>query len=198
MQNKTSLPGIRQLIHLASTESTQSLAKAMAEQGCAENTAIIADSQTAGYGRLDHKWDSAPGGLYMSVLLRPGTNPAFFSDLSEITANVLADIFRGEYGLQAKVKLPNDVYVFCEKKRKWLKISGILSEAATVPGEKSDWLIIGIGVNLENTVFPETATSLCQLTGLETDKMDFAARFFKSFWPQYYAWECGGRMKSLA
>ena len=175
MQNKTSLPGIRQLIHLASTESTQSLAKAMAEQGCAENTVIIADSQTAGYGRLDHKWDSAPGGLYMSVLLRPGTNPAYFSDLSEITANVLADIFRGEYGLQAKVKLPNDVYVFCEKKRKWLKISGILSEAATVPGEKSDWLIIGIGVNLENTVFPETATSLCQLTGLETDKMDFAA-----------------------
>ena len=196
MQTDFSLPGIRQIIHLGSTESTQTLAKAMAEQGCAENTAIIADLQTAGYGRLDHKWESSAGGLYMSLLLRPETNPACFSDLSGMTANVLADIFRNEYDIQAKVKLPNDVYVFCEKKRKWLKISGILSEAATAHGEKSEWLIIGIGVNLNNTVFPETAVSLCQLTGKKTEIMSFAALFFKHFWPEYYAWECGGRMRS--
>lgn len=190
------MPGIRQIIHLDSTESTQTLAKAMADYGCDENTAIIADSQTSGYGRLDHKWSSSPGGLYISVLLRPETNPAYFADLSGITASVLADIFRNEYALQAKVKLPNDVYVFCEKTKKWLKISGILSETATAHGEKSEWLIIGIGVNINNTDFPKTAVSLCQLTDRKVEVMDFASMFFRHFWPKYYAWECGSRMRS--
>ena len=132
----------------------------------------------------------------MSLLLRPGTSPAYFADLSGITANVLAGIFRSGYGLQARVKLPNDVYVFCEKRKKWLKISGILSEAAAVPGEKSEWLIIGIGVNINNADIPETAASLSHLTGGETDIMSFAALFFRHFWPEYYAWECGGKMKT--
>ena len=196
METNINLPGIRHIIQLGKTESTQLAAKALAEHGCEENTVIIAECQTAGYGRLDHKWESAPGGLYMSVLLRPETDPRFFTELSEITANVLAGIFRNEYDIQAKVKLPNDVYVLHKKRKKWLKISGILSEAATVPGEKSDWLIIGIGININNSDFPETAISLKQIIGAKPDILSFAAMFFKKFWPEYYAWECSGRMRS--
>ncbi|MBO4556581.1 MAG: biotin--[acetyl-CoA-carboxylase] ligase [Elusimicrobiales bacterium] len=196
MMNTESLPGIKRLIHLARTQSTQLAAKALAESGCAENTVVIADEQTAGYGRLDHKWASAPGGLYFSLLVRPETEPVYFADLSAVVAEVLAGIFRCNFGLQAKVKLPNDVYVFCGKAKKWLKISGVLSEAASVPGEKSEWLIIGIGVNINNEEFPETAVSLKQLIGKETGIMEFAGLFFKEFWPQYFAWECGGRLKS--
>ena len=37
----------------------------------------LADEQTAGRGRGDHGWHSAPGaGLYVSVLLRPRVAPA--------------------------------------------------------------------------------------------------------------------------
>ena len=197
MRNTKKLPGIKRLIHLGITESTQLAAKALAGIGCEENTLIIADEQSAGYGRLDHKWSSAPGGLYFSLLMRPETDPVFFADLSSVIAEVLSGIFRSRFLLQSKVKLPNDVYVFCEKKKKWLKISGVLSEAASsVPGEKPEWLIIGIGVNINNYVFPETAVSLRQLIGKETDIMYFAELFFKEFWPQYFAWECSGRMKS--
>lgn len=191
-----SLPGVRHIVHLAETESTQNIAKALANAGCAGKTAVIADRQTGGYGRLDHKWVSAPGGLYLSLLLRPETSPEFLSDLSALVAGVLARVFRSRYGLSAKVKQPNDVYVFHPEKKKWLKISGVLSEASSAVGEKSEWLVIGIGVNIGNTELPETAVCLNEIAGGGTEVMEFARQFFQEFWPDYARWEFAGRLKS--
>jgi biotin-[acetyl-CoA-carboxylase] ligase BirA-like protein len=191
------LPGVRYLMHLPETESTQYIAKALANAGCAGKTAVIADRQTGGYGRLDHKWVSAPGGLYLSLLLRPETSPEFLSDLSGLVAGVLAGVFRERYGLSAKVKQPNDVYVFHAEKKTWLKISGVLSESSSSSaGKKSEWLVIGIGVNISNTELPETAVCLNEITGGNTGVMEFARQFLREFWPEYFRWELAGRLRS--
>lgn len=198
-ENKCLLPGIRHIISLESTESTQLIAKALAEAGCSERTAVIAASQTAGYGRLDHKWSSALGGLYLSLLMRPNSSPACLPDLSALVAETISGVLHKNYGVQARVKLPNDVYAFHESVKKWRKISGVLSESAAVigdTGKKSEWLIIGIGININNSDFPETGISLKDIIGRETDIMEFAEALFRAFWPAYSVWECSSRMKS--
>ena len=196
---KSRLPGVRQIIYLEETESTQLVAKSLAEAGCSERTAVISASQTAGYGRLDHKWASAPGGLYFSLLLRPETSPAYLPDLSALVAEIISGVLHRNYSVQARVKLPNDVYAFHEAKKEWRKISGVLSESAAVigdTGKKSEWLIIGIGININNSDFPETGISLKDIIGRETDIMEFAEAFFRAFWLVYSRWECSSRMKS--
>lgn len=190
------LSGIKHIVHIAVTESTQTIAKSMAEAGCEANTLVIADKQTAGYGRLDHKWDSALGGLYCSLLLRPQTIPACLGDLSILVAKVLCDILHNEYKITTKVKPPNDVYVFNHKNNKWLKISGVLSEASASMGEKAEWVIVGIGVNINNTPALDTAVSLKQMIGQDTEIFAFAKLFFDNFWLRYSLWELSGRLKS--
>ena len=57
---------------LVSTDSTNNEAKKLAEKGLPEGTVILADTQTAGKGRMNRKFSSPSGtGIYMSIILRP-------------------------------------------------------------------------------------------------------------------------------
>lgn len=114
-----------------------------------------ADFQTAGRGRLDHKWLSAPGeNLMMSVVLSvEGLSPEHVATLPLViglaVCRGLSPLFRG---LSPLLKWPNDVLVG------WRKLSGILSE------RQGDFVIVGIGVNVNQIDFPpeiaEKSTSL--------------------------------------
>jgi BirA family biotin operon repressor/biotin-[acetyl-CoA-carboxylase] ligase len=57
-------------VHAVAT-STNDLARELAAAGAAEGTAVLALEQSAGRGRLGRRWMSPPGGLYLSVVLRP-------------------------------------------------------------------------------------------------------------------------------
>ncbi|MGB9778791.1 MAG: biotin--[acetyl-CoA-carboxylase] ligase, partial [Candidatus Bathyarchaeales archaeon] len=61
----------RKIVFLHEVGSTNDLAKEMADYGASEGTIVIAETQTAGRGRLGRKWFSPKGGLYFSVILRP-------------------------------------------------------------------------------------------------------------------------------
>ncbi|MEM3873629.1 MAG: biotin--[acetyl-CoA-carboxylase] ligase [Candidatus Bathyarchaeia archaeon] len=145
--------------------STNDWAKELAELGAPEGTVAIAETQTAGRGRLGRKWLSPKGGLWFSIIFRPRLRPPETVKLVFLAGLAVAETIRELYGLKAETKWPNDVLVDGKK------VCGILSEMKTVD-EKVDYAIIGIGVNANIDVekeFPkelrETATSIQKALG---------------------------------
>ena len=65
--------GVRfDVVHRDEVDSTNSLAAALARAGATEGTAVVAETQTAGRGRLGRTWSSPPNrNLYLSLVLRP-------------------------------------------------------------------------------------------------------------------------------
>lgn len=161
---KTKLLG-RYLFFSHEVGSTNDWAKELAELGAPEGTVAIAETQTAGRGRLSRKWHSPKGGLWFSILLKPKLKPMETVKLVFLAGSAVAETLRDLYALKVETKWPNDVLVDGRK------VCGILSEMKTV-GEKVAYAIIGVGVNANfdaDRMFPaelrETATSLETLLG---------------------------------
>lgn len=160
------LPGVSCLLRLKRTESTQKVARILAESGAENGTLVWADSQSAGRGRMSRRWDSAPGGLYFSLILMPKFPPSRLTDLSLMTARAAAKALATLTGIKTAVKPPNDVLGFDGTRPK--KICGILAEASG-DSRKLDWVILGIGINVNNSPRANGASSLKSLTGRSWD-----------------------------
>ncbi len=148
--------------HFAVTESTNKDAL-----GGKPGDVFVADMQTAGRGRLDHRWISPPGeNLMMSVVVDVADAPPqeiatlpLIAGLS--AAQAVCGLFPGAgagfRSAHVKVKWPNDVLLDGRK------LCGILCE------RNADAVIIGIGMNVNQTEFaPEIsarATSLRMALG---------------------------------
>lgn len=101
---------------------------------------IIAGEQTAGRGRNDRQWSSPAGkGIYATTLLTRTARELPLVPLA--MANIVATFLRETYGLDARIKWPNDVLVGGKK------IAGILIEARL--NEERAYMLIGTGVNVE-------------------------------------------------
>jgi len=132
--------------------STNDVAATLADAGAPEGTVVIAESQSAGRGRLGRIWQSPPGaGLYLSVVLRPPGPLAQHTHASSLltlmSGVAVAEGIQAATGLDADIKWPNDVVVGARK------LGGILTEAALRAGEL-EFAIIGIGVNLRTGAYP--------------------------------------------
>lgn len=189
------LPGVAKIVCLDEVESTQAVARELALEGTAERTLIIAETQTAGKGRLGREWESSTGGLYMTLLLKPETGVKFLPDLSVLCGEAVAETISSLYGIKTRVKKPNDVYAWHPRRRKWLKICGILTESSSINKDAS-WLLLGIGVNLNNSPKLDTAVSVKAVTGKEAQREEFLQRFFADFWVEYSAWHYGSQARS--
>lgn len=124
-------------VYLRETDSTNRVAKELARQGAAHGTAVLAERQTAGRGRMDRRFFSPEGGMYLSVILRPDLPP---EDLSLVTPMAAAAVWKAvekRTGIRLGIKWVNDLYL--EGK----KVCGILCECA---GEA---VIVGVGLNLK-------------------------------------------------
>jgi BirA family biotin operon repressor/biotin-[acetyl-CoA-carboxylase] ligase len=123
--------------------STSDRLKALARGGAPEWTVVLADRQTGGRGREGRSWTSPPGGLYLSVLLRPRFEKVSLLPLAAGVAVAEA------VGVATELKWPNDV--ICRGR----KLAGVLSEAASGP-TGVEWVVLGIGVNvaLEEAAVP--------------------------------------------
>lgn len=143
--------------------STATLLAERAGQGEAAGLAILARRQTEGRGTQGRAWDSPPGNLHLSVLLRPG-GPAREAPQWALLAAVA---LRDTAGAATRLKWPNDLMLG------EAKAGGILTETATTPGGEIAWLALGIGVNLAHApTVPGRATAAL---GAEPPE-DFAAR----------------------
>lgn len=145
------------------TDSTNTRAKALAEEGAPEGTMIVAERQNAGKGRRGRSWSSPPGsGIFMSLVLRPDIAPSQASMVTLAAAAAVARGIRRATGVQAMIKWPNDLVLSGKK------LCGILTEMTTEM-ESIQYAVVGIGINVNTEEFPQelsgTATSLFQETG---------------------------------
>ncbi len=138
MDGLTNMKNIR---FFEETDSTNRIAKELAAQGAAHGTAVIADRQTAGRGRLGKRFHSPEGGLYLSMILRPALP---VSDMMAVTACAATAVFAAlsEYGIAPQIKWVNDLFL------NGRKICGILCEGGFAADGTLEYLVIGIGLNL--------------------------------------------------
>lgn len=156
------LAGVSRLVRLARVDSTQAVARRLAEEGAPDGTLVWALSQTAGKGRMGRRWSSGAGGLYASWLLRPSFPPERLAELSLACGEALAQALRG-FGAKTAVKPPNDVLALCPD-GKARKLCGILCEASG-DSARLHWLVIGFGVNVDNEPPLARSVSLSALAG---------------------------------
>lgn len=151
-------PGRRGRIHyFERLASTMDKARELARKGAAHLSVVIAGTQEKGRGRLDRAWLSDPGGLYFTLVLRPEL-PAVHSTRLMFAASLeLALVLRETYGVDARLKWPNDVLVGGRK------ICGMLSQMEA-EGEWVRFVNLGIGINVNN----EPATLVPQAVSLKT------------------------------
>lgn len=142
--------------------STNDRARELAAEGAAD-VAVIADRQTAGRGRLDREWASPPGGIWVSVLVRPSL-PVDRVSILTFAAAVAVVRAAAEAGVEARLKWPNDVLITDDEEER--KLAGILTESSTRNG-RLQWAIIGIGVNanVDRDDLPPGSISLQDLVG---------------------------------
>lgn len=135
----------RTIVHKESIDSTQFLAHQHARDGAAHGTVIIADEQTKGKGRMNRAWHSAPGkGIWMSMILRPQLLPHVASQLTLLTATVLADVIHEYIGVKPQIKWPNDILINSRK------TAGILTEMQAEQ-DQIQYVVIGMGINVNQT-----------------------------------------------
>jgi BirA family biotin operon repressor/biotin-[acetyl-CoA-carboxylase] ligase len=141
-----------------SVSSTNDVARELAASGAPEGLCVIAREQTAGRGRQGRLWSSPPGeGLYLSLVLRPQIKAADSAIVTLAAAVGVAETFKLDFEVPADIKWPNDVLVSGRK------ICGILVESA-IQNDQLQYAVMGIGVNIAQTFFPDaigiSATSL--------------------------------------
>lgn len=122
--------------------STNQLAKEYGENGAEEGLVVLADSQTAGRGRLGRSFCSPAGtGLYMSLLLRPSLSAEKALSITTAAAVAVCRAIERVSPRKAQIKWVNDIY--CDGK----KVCGILTEAA-FEHSGMRYAVLGIGINV--------------------------------------------------
>ena len=136
------------ILYLDEASSTNDMAKKMASEGSPEGTTVIAESQTLGRGRSGRQWESPKYlGIYFSFILRPDINKELIPYISMLTGIAAAEAIKEETNLDSRMKWPNDILINDKK------VCGILVEGSTVK-DNLEFLIVGIGVNVNNDFFP--------------------------------------------
>ncbi|HUL61720.1 MAG TPA: biotin--[acetyl-CoA-carboxylase] ligase, partial [Methanocella sp.] len=100
----------RCVVHCDTTTSTNTVARQLAEDDAEEGTVVIAERQTRGKGRLGRLWVTEPGGAWLSVVLKPGIDPAHAASITLLAAVSVTKAVR-KAGVEAAIKWPNDVLV---------------------------------------------------------------------------------------
>lgn len=174
-----------EILRLEETESTNSYAKEHIA-ALADKTVVHALRQTCGRGRLNRKWvDLGENNLFFSIVLKPSdTFEAVYSNLTQYASVILCKVFEN-YGINPKVKWPNDVMIDGER-----KICGILCETV-VDGRTLKGIISGIGVNLNasqndvDNVPDRVVTALNLEIGKPVNSEAFLNEFLNDFFENY-------------
>ncbi len=146
------------IVHYFRTESTNDVAMALAAQGAAHGTVVVAEEQTAGRGRLGRTWYSEKlSGIYTSVILRPPLSPATAPVLTLMAGVAAQQAVSSTTGLAVDIRWPNDLLVNGKK------VCGILTEM-NAELDRLHAVVLGIGLNVNHSQMPAdlraTASSL--------------------------------------
>ena len=127
---------------------------------------IAAEKLMAGKGRFQRSWHAPSGGIWMTLVLVNTLLPEFSRFLSLAAGVACCESVR-DCGIPGMIKWVNDVHV------NGRKVAGILTETMIGPESGEEYVLIGVGLNVNNETFPpelaETAASLRTLTGRDYD-----------------------------
>lgn len=158
---RAALPG-RDVYWHDSIPTTMKEASRLAAARCGAGTAVVADEQTAGLGRLGRRWHSEKGsGLYFSVVLRPRFTIESFPALTLAVGLAVRRAIEEETQLTCDLRWPNDL-LLGER-----KCAGILIQA------EGDAIIAGVGINVNHVELP------AELAAIATSLRAEAGRTFE-------------------
>lgn len=167
------------IVHLEETGSTADDVRRLIDDGTGEGTVVLAESQTAGRGRLGREWRTPPGqAIALSVVLYPDLPPIQVPLLSLATGlaarNAVAAAMEvactpASAAPGTALKWPNDIYL------NGRKVGGVLVEMAAEL-DHVRWVIASIGLNVNNsfegTDLSSKATSLATELGGKVSRRD--------------------------
>ena len=169
----------RRIEHFEEIGSTQERARQLAAEQAEEGTAVVAERQTGGRGRLGRSWASPPHtGIYVSIILRPNLKPTDVRQIPLITGVATSRAIERVTGTKPRIKWPNDILIDGKK------VAGILAEmGAEVDRLHYIALGIGINVNTKTAMLPKevqgTATSLAEQCGKKVSRVRLLQALFE-------------------
>jgi BirA family biotin operon repressor/biotin-[acetyl-CoA-carboxylase] ligase len=176
----------REVRVVGETGSTNADLAAAAERGAGEGAVLVAESQTAGRGRLHRDWTSPPrAGLTFSILLRPDDVPTIRWGWLPLLAGVSVARAVARFGeVEARLKWPNDVLVGPDRR----KAAGLLAQVA------GGAVVVGIGLNVTTRAdeLPEGATSLAASGASGTDRDPLLRAILRAIAEDYRRWRDAG------
>lgn len=177
---KTKMLG-REIYYYPEVESTNDTARKLA-WSCDDGTVVVAETQREGKGRLSRPWRSPPGGLWISVILKPRISLAQAYRVNMAASVAVARTLSSLYDIRATIKWPNDILVNDKK------ICGILMEVSAEV-DRLDYAVIGIGLdaNVEAKNFPKEwkVTSLSEELGSRISRTDLARKLLEELEKAY-------------
>lgn len=165
-----------------------------AEAGGRTVVAVTANHQTAGRGQRGNVWYSEQGAnLLLSLMVRPGCALEVSGQflLSQAVAVAIHTAMKC-YGIETRLKWPNDIYV------EGRKLAGVLVEL-DYSGAFVEQAVIGLGLNVNQTVFPEmdrVPVSMKMLLDKEIPIDDVLSDVLELF-SYYYGEMLWGRKESI-
>lgn len=184
----------RSIAFFKEIDSTNSWARKLGEEGAPEGTLVVADRQLSGRGRRGRGWFSPAGtGIWMTILLRPELSPDRVSAITLAAALSVCRAVREVTGLHTSIKWPNDLVVDGKK------VCGILTEMSVEP-DYIHYVVIGIGINVNQTDFPDDlphAYSLAMAARHSISRAAIIARVWECFEEDYAAYLKYGNMRGL-
>lgn len=131
-------------------DSTNNEAKRLISNGMQDDALIIAESQSAGRGRMGRSFYSPPdGGVYLSLVLHPRSALNQAISLTTMAAVAAAAALESLGSEPVQIKWVNDLFY------QGKKICGILTEAVSdFESGIASSVIVGIGINIA-TEFPD-------------------------------------------
>ena len=157
-------------------DSTNAVARELADDGVPEGTVVVAEVQTAGKGRKGDYWHSPRGGLWFTIILRPDVPPQK-SVLLPLLAGIAVHRAVKGLGVETRIKLPNDVIARDKK------LCGILCENR-IGEEGVKYILAGIGINVLNRP-PGVGISLKELVDKAVSLEEVLALILKEFEKEY-------------
>ncbi|MDB4516041.1 biotin--[acetyl-CoA-carboxylase] ligase [Crocinitomicaceae bacterium] len=128
-------------LHLKTADSTNRAARELGQKGGSHGSGVMAETQTAGRGRLGRAWFSPPGvNLYCSYIVRPKIAVEHYPRLTLAAGVAIATCLHDYSHNDVGLKWPNDLFIGARK------CGGILSETST-DSEGRLFAVIGIGIN---------------------------------------------------
>ena len=138
------------------------------EEQLKETKVVVAENQTKGKGTNGRKWhSSSEENILMTLIFYPQKTIKELQGITYAIAEMIRDAIKDLYDISLNIKLPNDLLLNDKK------ICGILTESS-IKNDKVNYLLIGIGFNVNQKEFPEEIENIATSLKREYKEREFS------------------------